>query len=599
MRNPRITPLHGVYSNPPGVTLTIPSSGTLDSVIEQTYTDSPLPWAARFRIAVDLVLAVRFLHSQAPVVALQGLDAHSILLNENYRDANATAPIVQLDMSAMNNQRWLNSVFAPRPYLPSVQQISQTAQESTIKLSPHASDIYSLGVVLLQLWRNEPVSDFVSRVRHKLPPVPYYSPESIGFLAFEQMIAACVCDDPAMRPQIDQLIAKLASIAQHMELSTASKILDANAPSLRWRRLKTLQIATSSEVSFPISTLCQSTSNSLIPYGSIKISPSALQFEETVVWAGGADGVLYGIPFSKPNALSSQQHSTPSTSTMQSLHWATVSPSVLSAASVQYRMPTFGPETRNSRRRIIGAVTTHRHIWCLMSTGTISVLDPSRFAIVSHVEAGPSLSIAAFEDTIYVGGTSGLLSAFDGTTCKRLRHREVANLPITAIAASGKFVWVSLSDDTGASSAVLLCLDSQSLQDEIRYQHTLEDTITSLCLTPFSESPNTELVWAGGYSGAVEALKVSLPSLTDPQLKVEPLISFPSAHKTRIHSLIWNGYFVYSSSHDSVIAWKPNASGLLSLLNVPSNDIVSSSVLEKSCLITGHKNGTITIWASL
>jgi hypothetical protein len=639
LRNERITSLHSVISQPPGIAVIVPKSGTLNEVLERTYNDAPLPWTARFRIAIDVVLALRYIHSQVPVVALQGLDTRSVMLNENYADPNAPGPIARIDLSAMNEQFWLNSVFAPRPFIPSVQQISQTTQ-TTIKLSPHSSDIYSLGVLLLQLWRNEPLEEFCNRIRERfLPPVPFYSPESLGFLAYEQLIASCVCDDPTMRPQVEQIITKLIAIASHLELASSLKLLAANEPVRRWRKIKNLQVGASTDISFSISTICKSSSNTITKPGmaaaplllasssSSSSPPSSSSFssssslDETIVWAGGLDGVLYGLPFPMPNTIgnsssqsssSSSQHqsqsshqslfaanlSSSSGSVIQSLHWNTISTSVLDNASVQYRMTTFGPETRDTKRRIISTETTHRHIWCLLNAVTASVLDPSRLTIVSQVEIGPCLSMSSFEDTVYTGGTNGIVSAFDGTTCKRLRQREVSKLPITAIVANNRFVWVAVSDDSGAN-ALLICLDAQTLQEEIRYQHPMEETLTSLCLTSPSTSPSVDVLWTGGYSGEVHTFKTQRLFGDSDTVTIEPLNRSQSTHKTRILNFLWNGDCVYSCSSDSVAAWKPDSSSIDSHLIVPTADIASFTVLEKSAVITGHRNGSITIWASL
>jgi hypothetical protein len=689
LRNERITSLHSVILSPPGIAVIMPKAGTLNEVLSETYTDAPLPWAARFRIAIDIALALRYLHSQVPVVALQGLDAYSVLLNENYRDPNAVGPIARIDLSATNHQSWLDSVFAPRPFIPSVQQLSQSTQNS-IKLSPHSSDIHSFGVLLLQLWRNEPLEDFCPRIREKLPPVPFYPHDSVGLLAYEQLISACVCDDPTMRPGIEQIITKLMAIASHLDLSSSLKLLSLHQPIRRWRKIKTLQVGVSTDIAFSIGTLCKSSTMS-IPKPGTASSPAAngsaarLQgFDETVVWAGGLDGVLYGIPFPMPSSLggaaspattpssgsaygtqlsSSGQNiatspspsyhmlvsnpagnaktharSPSSTAAIQSLHWSTISTSVLDNATVQYRMPTFGPDTRNTKRRIIATETTHRHVWCLLNTVTASVLDPSRLAIVAQVDIGPCLSIASYEDTIYTGGTSGVVSAYDGTTCKRLRSREVCKLPITAIVASSKYVWIAVSNDHG-QYATLICLDAQSLQEETRYTHPSEETITSISLTPtlnFSgssaastpsstaASPSTssalsspittsvltstefssfasapQILWTGGYTGTIQTFKVTPVFENSDNVIVQPMSTFSGQHKTRLLSFLWNGDFLYSCSSDAISAWKPDSSSPDSHLVVSSADVASFTVLEKSAILTGHRNGSITIWASL
>ena len=733
LRNERVATLHRVYDRPSGLTIFVPKGGTLNDALERTYNDSPLPWAARFRIAVDVVLALKYVHSQVPVMAIQGLDAHSVLLNDNFADPQAVGPIARIDLSATNSQTWLHSIFAPRPYVATVSQLApqasssppgtsfvmQSASSITSKLSPHSSDIYSLGVLLLQLWRNEPLGDLISRVRDKLPPVPFYSPESVGFLAYEQLIAACVCDDPAMRPQIDGVITKLHAISVHLELASATKLLAAHEPARRWRKIKTVQVSTASaDVSFAISTLCKSSTSPLnkpgtasaainatstpaqasaalptAPSGANMSSASRSHFlDETTVWAGGVDGVLYGIPFAMPNmitpastalvgaptptitkgGISSPGPSSTSSPTLShpstplnsaavaalnnmgragntngspSLHWTTLSTSMLDTASIQYRMTTFPPDMRQTRRRIIATATSARHIWCLLNTVTASVLDPARLTLIAQVEIGACLSIASFNDLVFTGGTNGTISVYDGSSCKRLRSREISKLPITAIAANGRFVWCALTDDPGKPST-LVCLDATTLLEEVRYPHSEEDTITSICLTPYptgdsaanaSDAPvatlplstststlsppysvstpsmnssgqipivpsvaNTEIMWTGGYSGTVFTFKVTRSPFIDmSDVKVEPLTTHRNIHKTRILNFLWNGDFVYSASNDSIAAWKTDASDTASHLSLPTVDIASFTTLEKNCLITGHKNGSVTIWASV
>lgn len=751
LRNERVATLHRVYERPSGLTVYMPKGGTLNDALERTYNDSPLPWAARFRIAVDIVLALKYVHSQVPVRAVQGLDAHSVLLNENFTDPQAAGPIARIDLSATNSQSWLHSIYAPRPFVATISQLAPQASSSppgtsfaplsastiSSKTSPHSSDIYSLGVLLLQLWRNEPLEDLISRVRDKLPPVPFYSPESLGLLAYEQLIAACVCDDPSMRPQIDGVITKLHAIAVHLELTSAVKLLAAHEPARRWRKIKTLQVSTASaDVSFAISTLCKSSTSPFSKPGTASASISETPvpgspaskamvganltsgnrshfMDETTVWAGGVDGVLYGIPFPMPTMMSSpstalvgapnpsgtssglpsptlhhQAHpslmshqsaaiNSPTATigrsganavlggvgnvaTSPSLHWTTMSTSMLDSASIQYRMTSFPPEMRQTRRRILATVTSARHIWCLLNTVTASVLDPARLTLVSQVEIGACLSIASHNDLVYTGGTNGTISVFDGSNFKRLRQREISKLPITAIAASARFVWCALTDDPGKPS-ILLCLDANTLQEEARYSHSEEDTVTSICLTPFPNSANgegsasnfsssamptsqatgevtddvsnaqtsssnpslqsppyagstpasvgvgmginnnmTEIMWTGGYSGTVFTFKVTRsPYIDMSDIKVEPLSTHRNVHRTRILNFLWNGDYVYSSSNDSIAAWKSDGSGTASHLSLPTVDIASFTTLEKNCLITGHKNGSVTVWASV
>ena len=741
LRNERVATLHRVYNRPSGLTIFMPKGGSLNDVLERTYNDSPLPWAARFRIAVDIALALRYVHSQVPVMAIQGLDAHSVLLNDNFSDPHAAGPIARIDLSATNSQSWLHSIFAPRPFYPAVVPVSAptsasppgvspvptTTSSGIGALSPHAHDIYSLGVLLLQLWRNEPLDDLLTRVRDKLPPVPFYSPESVGFMAYEQLIAACVCDDPLMRPQIDGVITKLHAISVHLDLTSATKLLASHEPARRWRKIKTVQVsgAAASAISFSISTLCKSSSSPFTKPDTAStntsgvMTPSALQsptsssanlttganltsstrshfLDETIVWAGGVDGVLYGMPFPMPNMITAPgtaivgaagpssisngvsspgpsssgsptltphsaqinlaamtSLSTPSrlgmTPASHSLHWSTLSTSMLDSASIQYRMTTFPPDMRQTRRRILATATSARHIWCLLNTVTASVLDPARLALVAQVEIGACLSIASHNDLVFTGGTNGVLSVFDGSSCKRLRQREISKLPITAIAANGRFIWCALTDDPGKPSA-LVCLDMNTLVEETRYSHTEEDTVTSICLTPIPSSENaalpvsdsivaatalplantsnpalappfanstptlsssgqltvpptaanTEIMWTGGYSGTVFTFKVTRSPFIDmSDVKIEPLMTHRNVHKTRILNFQWNGDFVYSASNDSIAAWKPDASATASHLTLPTVDIASFTTLEKNCLITGHKNGSITIWASV
>lgn len=279
---------------------------------------------------------------------------------------------------------------------------------------------------------------------------------------------------------------------------------------------------------------------------------------------------------------------------------------------MQYRMPTFGPDTRNTKRRILASETTHRHIWCLLNSVTASVLDPSRLAIVNQVEIGPCLSLASYEDTIYTGGTTGTVSAYDGTTCKRLRSREVSKHPITAIVAGSKFVWVAVSnDDQHGTNSILICLDAQTLQEETRHLHPTEETITSLSITPavaptasnaYYGSNNSlvpQILWTGGYSGAIQTFKVNPSFENSDTISIQPLANFAGQHKTRILNFLWNGDYLYSCSNDAVVAWKPDSSSQVSQLSVPTNDIASFTVLEKSAVITGHRNGSVTVWASL
>lgn len=611
MQDKAIAPLYGVYLQPPGIAIKVPAPGTLDEVLAKTYQAAPLSWAVRFRIAVDLVLAVRTIHSQVPVFALHGMEASSIFLAESYLDPSSRGTVVQLDLGAQNSASWLSSAYSPRPFAPSAHQLAQSALG--LKLSPQSDDIYSLGVLLLQLWRNEPLAEFF---KGTLPPVPFYATEEPGFLAFDQLIGSCLVEDPTMRPQVDQIISKISAISVQLKVSHSSSILAANEPTKRWRRVNQVQITASADLPLAIATMCKSTS---VPYPKPGVAANLgvkvnQQLDENVVWAGGVDGVLYGLTFPIASSVSNSVSSPPtsprtnltaSTSprpgSPPSLLWATLSPSVLENTSVQYRLSSFPIEVRDARKRVVASTTSRSNIWCLHSSATASVLDPSRNALLSTVDTGPCLSICAYDDTVFFGGTSGTVSAFDGSNFKRLRQKDVSNLPITAMVANDKYLWVAMSDDAKSTPATLVCLEMATFQVLHTIQHPMEEIVTAIAMTQVDDSQGSQLLWTGGYSGDVIVL--ALLHGAQPQKSPEPSINvikaFSKKHATRIIAFLWDGDQLYSASSDAIFAWKSDATDTTTSLAIPSSDVSSFTVLERSAIITGHKNGCVTVWAAV
>ncbi|XLR33020.1 hypothetical protein S83_060920 [Arachis hypogaea] len=139
-------------------------NGTLEDRLFRKDNSPPMPWRLRFNIAADIATALLFLHQAKPEpIVHRDLKPANILLDRNYVTKIADIGLARLvPQSVVDNvtQYYMTSAAGTFCYIdPEYQQ--------TGILTPK-SDVYSLGVVLLQIITAKPAMGLSHHVRRAI-----------------------------------------------------------------------------------------------------------------------------------------------------------------------------------------------------------------------------------------------------------------------------------------------------------------------------------------------------------------------------------------------------------------------------------------------
>ncbi|XP_042507575.1 putative kinase-like protein TMKL1 [Macadamia integrifolia] len=231
IRHPNLVPLQAFYAGPRGEKLFVHpflSHGNLAQFIRDGNGESH-KWAVIYRISLGIVRGIDHLHYGLPFPILHGnLKSKNILLDENYQPYVSDFGLHLLLNSSVSQE--IVDISASQGYkAPELMKIKEASKES---------DIYSLGVILLEiLTGKEPIGANASSspdvylpnsmrkaiLEHRISDM--FHPNiliNIGndqnpiteerLLMFFQLAMACCSPSPALRPDIKLVFKKLEEI---------------------------------------------------------------------------------------------------------------------------------------------------------------------------------------------------------------------------------------------------------------------------------------------------------------------------------------------------------------------------------------------------
>ncbi|XP_043717245.1 putative kinase-like protein TMKL1 [Telopea speciosissima] len=231
IRHPNLVPLQAFYAGPRGEKLFVHpfiGHGNLAQFIRDGNGESH-KWAVIYRITLGIVKGLDHLHSGLPFPILHGnLKSKNILLDENHQPYVSDFGLHLLLNSSTSQE--IVDISASQGYkAPELMKIKEASKES---------DIYSLGVILLEiLTGKEPIGANASSrpdvylpnsmrkaiLEHRISNM--FHPSILSnrgndqnpiteerLLMFFQLAMTCCSPSPALRPDIKQVLKKLEEI---------------------------------------------------------------------------------------------------------------------------------------------------------------------------------------------------------------------------------------------------------------------------------------------------------------------------------------------------------------------------------------------------
>ncbi|GLJ23575.1 hypothetical protein SUGI_0446580 [Cryptomeria japonica] len=158
VRHPHLIRIVGACSERGCILYEYMSNGCLADHLSCQNAFPPLPWYARFRIATEVCSALQYLHSFMPDPIFHAdLKPHNILLDENY-----VCKISDFGLSRLLSKD-VHSESEPKGTFFYMDPEYLTSGEYSSK-----SDVYSLGIVLLELLTGKPALELVKEVERAL-----------------------------------------------------------------------------------------------------------------------------------------------------------------------------------------------------------------------------------------------------------------------------------------------------------------------------------------------------------------------------------------------------------------------------------------------
>ncbi|XP_050204109.1 U-box domain-containing protein 33-like isoform X2 [Mercurialis annua] len=165
LRHPNVVILFGVCSEASALIYEYLPNKSLEDRLDCNHNTSPLPWQARTLIATELCFVLIFLHSSSPHSIVHGdLKADNVLLDANFVCKLSDFGICRAN-SLLENARDMTLSHEMDPEGTFYHLDPHFL--STGELSP-ASDIYSFGIILLQLLTGKSAFDVANDIRYKI-----------------------------------------------------------------------------------------------------------------------------------------------------------------------------------------------------------------------------------------------------------------------------------------------------------------------------------------------------------------------------------------------------------------------------------------------
>ncbi|XP_048427122.1 U-box domain-containing protein 32 isoform X1 [Pyrus x bretschneideri] len=163
VRHPNLVTLIGTCPESRSLVYEYLKNGCLEDLLACKDSTPPLPWQIRTSIATEICSALIFLHSNIPCLVHGNLKPSNILF-----DANFVSKLINLGINSLIPQNENPTNFTKICSDPNGAHVYMDPEYlETGKLTPE-SDVYSFGIILLQLLTARPLSGLVKDVKYAL-----------------------------------------------------------------------------------------------------------------------------------------------------------------------------------------------------------------------------------------------------------------------------------------------------------------------------------------------------------------------------------------------------------------------------------------------
>ncbi|KAM1613469.1 hypothetical protein PS2_001970 [Malus domestica] len=163
VRHPNLVTLIGTCPESRSVVYEYLKNGCLEDLLACKDNTPPLPWQIRTSIATEICSALIFLHSNIPCLVHGNVKPSNILF-----EANFVSKLINLGINSLIPQNENPTNFTKICSDPNGAHVYMDPEYlETGKLTPE-SDVYSFGIILLQLLTARPLSGIVNDVKYAL-----------------------------------------------------------------------------------------------------------------------------------------------------------------------------------------------------------------------------------------------------------------------------------------------------------------------------------------------------------------------------------------------------------------------------------------------
>jgi hypothetical protein len=217
LQHGNIVRLYGISLEPYAMVIEFLERGSLDRTL---YSEEPLSFVIRYKIALDVANGLSFLHSREMVHC--DLKSLNVLLDDRYR-----AKIADFGMSKVRTSTYsFSGAQAGTPFWTAPEVLDGEKYTKS-------ADVYSYGVILWEiLARRVPFSSVGDRmstfmafvIKGKREPIPVNAPAILA-----RMTAECWAQEPEQRPTMAQVVGSLKESPVTDDIAAASEQMDKTA----------------------------------------------------------------------------------------------------------------------------------------------------------------------------------------------------------------------------------------------------------------------------------------------------------------------------------------------------------------------------------